>query len=83
MNMYVVKKKNNNNNTSGCGFKFQLPKTLIELLCKMWVLAMVYLVAALFTYKNTCPLPLWICTSLFINKVWQGYIKWMQYLIIG
>jgi hypothetical protein len=50
--MYVVKKKkknNNNNNTSGCGFKFQLPKTLIQLSCKIWVLAMVYLVAALFT----------------------------------
>ncbi len=75
--MYVVKKKkknNNNNNTSGCGFKFQLPKTLIQLSCKIWVIAMVYLVAALFT-KNTCPLPLWIGTSLFINKVWQGYIK--------
>jgi hypothetical protein len=50
MNMYVVKNMNNNNNknTSGCGFKFQLPKTLIQLSCKMWVLAMVYLVAALF-----------------------------------
>ncbi len=32
MNMYVVKKNNNNNNTSGCGFKFQLPKTLIQLM---------------------------------------------------
>lgn len=70
MNMYVVKKKNNNNNTSGCRFKFQLPKTLMpDVGFSHGVLGCSPL------YKNTCPLPLWIGTSLFINKVWQGYIN--------
>jgi hypothetical protein len=67
--MYVVKNMNNNNNknTSGCGFKFQLPKTLIQLSCKMWVLAMVYLAAALFTKTLVLFLPGLVLAFLLIK----------------